>query len=466
VKSTVERLGPTRVRINVEVPFDELKPDFDRAYKKIAKQVKIPGFRPGKAPARILEARLGRGVVLDEVVNVAVPVKYVEAVTAEEDITPIGNPEFEVTEIADGEHLAFSAEVDVRPDLTLPELTSLSVVVDTNEVTDEQVTEQLDGLRARFGTLSGVERAADKDDFVLIDLSAAVDGVAIEDAQTSGFSYQVGQGDLIDGLDEAVTGLSAGESATFGTRLVAGEHEGRDVDVTVTVTAVKERSLPAADDEFAQLASEFDTLDELTEDLRSRLAVQQRAVQAAQARDRLLDAILGATEVPLPESVVAGEMEQIVHNAIHSLDHDEERFAEVLAAQGMTREKFNTEVRAEAERSVRVRLVLDALADAEGVTVSEQEFTDRIVYQARQYQMAPEEVARQLQEAGRLGVLHADVRRSKALIVAVRAATITDSSGAAVDLSDLLGPADTAPADRADGAVASDDSAPKVDAVT
>ncbi len=269
MKSTVERLSPTRVRINVEVPFDELKPDFDRAYKKIAEQVRVPGFRPGKVPARIIEARLGRGVVLEEVVNGAVPAKYSEAVSAADALTPLGRPDIEVTEIADGDKLAFTAEVDVRPEITLPALDSLAVSVDDVEVTDEDVTEGLDNLRARFGTLTGVDRPAATDDFVQIDLAAAVDGEPVEEATTSGYSYQVGQGGLIDGIDEAITGLSAGESATFPTTLVAGEYADQDADVTVTVTAVKERQLPDADDEFAQLASEFDTLDELTDDLRT-----------------------------------------------------------------------------------------------------------------------------------------------------------------------------------------------------
>lgn len=439
MKSTVERLSPTRVRINVEVPFDELKPDFDRAYKKIAEQVRVPGFRPGKVPARIIEARLGRGVVLEEVVNGAVPAKYSEAVSAAPEVTPLGRPDIEVTEIADGDKLAFTAEVDVRPDITLPDLDSLTVTVDDVAVTDDDVDEGLQNLRARFGTLTGVDRAAAKDDFVLIDLAAAVDGAPVEEATTSGFSYQVGQGGLIDGIDEAIEGLSAGGSATFTTRLVAGEHADAEADVTVTVTAVKERELPAADDEFAQLASEFDTLDELTADLRERLGRVRRMEQVAQARDKVLDALVDATEVPLPESIVAAEVDSRTHDAVHGLDHDEDRFAEFLAERGQTREEFDAEARTEAERSVRTRLVLDALADAEQVGVGDQELTERIIYQAQQYQMPPEEFVRRIQEAGQLGAIYADVRRSKALIAAVRAATVTDASGGAVDLSELLG---------------------------
>ncbi|TWF75866.1 trigger factor [Pseudonocardia hierapolitana] len=439
MKSTVERLSPTRVRINVEVPFDELKPDFDRAYKKIAQQVRVPGFRPGKVPARIIEARLGRGVVLEEVVNGAVPAKYSEAITTAEDITPIGRPDIEVTEIADNDKLSFKAEVDVRPQIDLPDLTSLSVSVDDVEVDDADVEEQLDNLRARFGTLTGVERPAAKDDFVLIDLSATVDGEPVEDATTTGFSYQVGQGGLIDGIDEAIEGLSAGEEATFTSRLVAGEFADKDAEVTVKVTAVKERQLPEADDEFAQLASEFDTLDELTADLRERLGRVRRMEQVAQARDKVLDALVEATEVPLPETVVQGEIDSALHDAVHPFDHDEAKFEEFLVSQGRTREQFDTETKEAAEKSVRTRLVLDTLADREQTTVSEQELTERIVFQAQQYQMQPEEFVRRIQEAGQLGAVYSDVRRSKALIAAVRAATVTDGSGSEVDLSEFLG---------------------------
>jgi trigger factor len=444
VKSTVERLSPTRVRINVEVPFDELKPDFDRAYRKIAQQVRIPGFRPGKAPARILEARLGRGVVLDEVVNAAIPVKYSEAVTTAEEVNPIGRPDIEVTEIADGDHLAFTAEVDVRPEITLPDIDGITVTVDDVEVDEAAVAEELDNLRARFGTLTGVERAAGDDDFVLLDLSATVDGEPVEEATTSGFSYQVGQGGLIDGLDEAVRGLSAGESKTFTSQLVAGEYAGKDAEITAAVTAVKERELPEADDEFAQLASEFDTLDELTDDLRTRLGQVKRMEQVTQARDKVLEAIVDATEVPLPESVVTAEVESRVHDAVHAFDHDDARFTEFLDAQGKSREEFDADVRTEAERNVKTRLVLDALAEQEQVSVNDQELTERIIFQAQQYQMPPEEFVRRIQEAGQLGAVYSDVRRSKALIAAVAAATVTDESGAPVDLSDLIGSADEA----------------------
>ena len=346
-------------------------------------------------------------------------------------MNPIGRPDIEVTEIADGDHLAFTAEVDVRPEITLPDLDGIAVTVDDVEVDEAAVTEELDNLRARFGTLTGVERPAGDDDFVLLDLSATVDGEPVEEATTTGFSYQVGQGGLIDGLDEAVRGLSAGESTTFTSQLVAGEYAGKDAEITATVTAVKERELPEADDEFAQLASEFDTLDELTDDLRTRLGQVKRMGRSRQARDKVLDALVDATEVPLPESVVTAEVESRLHDAVHAFDHDDDRFAQFLDAQGKSREEFDADVRTEAERNVKTRLVLDALAEQEQVSVNDQELTERILYQAQQYQMPPEEFVRRIQEAGQLGAIYSDVRRSKALIAAVAAATVTDESGGA-----------------------------------
>jgi len=438
VKSTVEQLSPTRVRINVEVPFDELKPNFDRAYRKLAQQVRIPGFRPGKAPARILESRLGRGVVLDEVVNEAIPAKYSEAITAEE-VRPLSRPEIEVTQIEDGVSLAFTAEVDVRPEFTLPETDSIAVTVDSVEVGEDDVTEQLDSLRARFGTLTGVERPAANDDFVVIDLSATVDGEPVEEAATSGLSYQIGSGGLVDGIDEALTGLSAGESTTFKTTLVAGEHADRETEVLAKVTAVKERELPAADDDFAQLASEFDTLDELKADLRERLGKAKRMQQASQARDKVLNELIDRTEVPLPASVVDSEIEVRMHDVVHAFDHDDARMAEWLSEQGKTREEFDASVREEAERSVKTQLVLDAVADAEEVGVSDMELTQQIVAQAQRYGVAPEEFLQRAQQSGQLGAVYADVRRGKALATVVRDVKVTDESGAEVDLSEFLG---------------------------
>ena len=453
MKSTVERLSPTRVRINVEVRFDELKPDFDRAYKKIAQQVRVPGFRPGKVPARIIEARLGRGVVLEEVVNGAVPAKYSEAITAAENVTPIGRPDIEVTEIADNDKLSFKAEVDVRPQIDLPDLASLAVSVDDVEVTDADVQEQLDNLRARFGTLTGVERPAAQDDFVQIDLSATVDGVAVEEAQTSGFSYQVGQGGLIDGIDEAITGLSAGETATFPTTLVAGEFADREAEVSVTVTAVKERELPEADDEFAQLASEFDTIAELKESLVEQVSRVKRIQQAEQIRDKALEVLLEDVEVPLPEAIVKAQVDDALHNAIHGLEHDEDKFNEQLTEQGTSREEFDADNQSNAEKAVKTQLLMDAVADKLDIQVGQEDLTERLVLMSRQYGIEPQQLLQVLQQNNQLPAMFADVRRGLTIAAVVHSATVTDTDGNAIDTAEFFGPAGGPGADAAEAPV-------------
>ncbi|MEO6881155.1 MAG: trigger factor [Mycobacteriaceae bacterium] len=438
MKSTVEQISPTRVRVLVDVPFDELKPDFDRAYKALAQQIRLPGFRPGKAPARLIEARVGRGAVLEQVVNEAIPAKYTEAVTSA-DLKVISQPDIEITKITDGEELSFTAEVDIRPEIIVPAFGELSVTVDPVVVDDAEVVEQLDSLRARFGTLTGVERPAAMGDFVSIDLSAAVAGEEVADASTTGMSYEIGSGQLIEGVDDALIGRSAGESGEFTTALVAGAHAGEDAVVTVVVNSVKERELPDADDEFAQLASEFDTLDELTADLRERVTRVKKVEQATQARDKVLDALLETTDIAVPEKVVQAEYDSRLHDAVHPFDHDEDKLAAALAAEGSSREEFDAEARADAERSVRTQLLLDAIAEAEGTQVGNEELTERIIFQAQRYGVAPEEFVRQAQEANQLPAIFADVRRGKALAGVVNMATITDTDGATVNLAELLG---------------------------
>nr|WP_068271747.1 trigger factor [Aldersonia kunmingensis] len=438
VKSTVEQLSPTRVRINVEVPFEELKGDFDRAYQALAQQIRIPGFRPGKAPAKLLEARVGRGAVLEQVVNDALPARYSEAVTTAE-VKVIGQPEIEITKLEDGEELTFTAEVDVRPEITLPDFAGISVSVDPIEINDEDVADQLLSLRQRFGTLTGVERAVQSGDFVSIDLSATVDGAEVPEAQTTGLSHEVGSGQLIEGLDEAIIGLSAGESADFTSNLVAGDHAGKESVITVTVGSVKERELPEADDEFAQLASEFDTIAELEADLRERVARVKRVEQAGAIRDKVLEALLEQVEVPLPEAVVKAEVDAVVHDAVHGLDHDEDKFNALLEEQGSSREEFDKDTNEAAERSVKTQLLLDSIAEAENTQVGQDELMERILFQAQRYGMSPDQFIQQIQQANQLGAVFADVRRGKALAAVVERATVTDTDGNAVDTSELFG---------------------------
>ncbi|GAA1005683.1 trigger factor [Nocardiopsis tropica] len=451
MKSTVEQLSPTRVRLSVEVPFDELEPDFERAYEALAQQVNIPGFRKGKAPAKLIEARVGRDAVLSQVINDALPGKYSQAVV-EADVKALGQPEIDIEKLEYGEALAFTAEVDVRPDVTLPAYSDIEVEVPSLEVTDADVEEQIEGLRARFGTLKGVDRPVQDGDFVTIDLSATVDGKDVEDAKTSGLSHEVGSGNLIDGLDEAIIGLKSGESKEFKTNLVAGEFAGQEADVTVTVDSVKERELPELDDEFAQLASEFDTVDELREDLRGRVEQNKRLSQAADIRDAVLEKLIEATEIPLPESVVKQQADANVHDVLHQVGHNEELLETALKAQGTSREEFEQQAQESAEKQVKVQLLLDAIADAQDVQVDQQELQEHILFQSQRYGMQPQEFIQQIQQAGQLPALFQEVRRGKGLADVVLEVKVVDADGNPVDTKALFDREDADEAPEADAA--------------
>lgn len=438
MKSTVEQLSPTRVRINVEVPFAELEPDFQRAYKELAKQVRLPGFRPGKAPAKLLEARIGREAMLDQIVNDALPSRYGQAV-AESDVQPLGRPNIEVTKKEYGQDLQFTAEVDIRPKISLPDLSALTVSVDPIEIGEDDVDAELQSLRTRFGTLTAVDRPVAVGDVVSIDLSATVDGEDIPNAAAEGLSHEVGSGRLIAGLDDAVVGLSADESRVFTAKLAAGEHAGQEAQVTVTVRSVKERELPEPDDEFAQLASEFDSIDELRASLSDQVRQAKRAQQAEQIRNATIDALLEQVDVPLPESYVQAQFDSVLHSALSGLNHDEARFNELLVEQGSSRAAFDAEARTASEKDVKRQLLLDALADELQVQVGQDDLTERLVTTSRQYGIEPQQLFGYLQERKQLPTMFADVRRELAIRAAVEAATVTDSDGNTIDTSEFFG---------------------------
>lgn len=438
MKSTVEQLSPTRVRINVEVPFAELEPDFQRAYKELAKQVRLPGFRPGKVPAKLLEARIGREAMLDQIVNDALPSRYGQAV-AESDVQPLGRPNIEVTKKEYGQDLQFTAEVDIRPKISPPDLSALTVSVDPIEIGEDDVDAELQSLRTRFGTLTAVDRPVAVGDVVSIDLSATVDGEDIPNAAAEGLSHEVGSGRLIAGLDDAVVGLSADESRVFTAKLAAGEHAGQEAQVTVTVRSVKERELPEPDDEFAQLASEFDSIDELRASLSDQVRQAKRAQQAEQIRNATIDALLEQVDVPLPESYVQAQFDSVLHSALSGLNHDEARFNELLVEQGSSRAAFDAEARTASEKDVKRQLLLDALADELQVQVGQDDLTERLVTTSRQYGIEPQQLFGYLQERNQLPTMFADVRRELAIRAAVEAATVTDSDGNTIDTSEFFG---------------------------
>jgi trigger factor len=436
VKSTVENLSPTRVRLTIEVPFVELEPSLRKAYREIGQQVNVPGFRRGKVPAAVIDQRIGRGAVLNEAVQDAIPEQFLAAVR-EHDVKTIGRPEVEITELADRDKLAFTAEVDVRPPISIPDLSTVEVVVDEVQLDESEVDEQLKGLRERFATLKTVERPAQNGDYVQIDLAATVDGEEVPGGSANNISHEVGSQQLLPGLDDVLVGMSAGEPTTFVTQLVGGELAGRDADVAVTVRTVKEKELPELDDEFAQLASEFDTLEELRNDLRERVGRVKRVEQLYAARDKALQQLAEAAEVPAPEGVVGEEVEHRKQAMIDQLERIGASLEEYLAAEEKTEEQVDQELAEAATEAVKIQLLLDALADAEDVQVSDDEFGHEIVHRAQRAGMAPQQYYDQLVRSGAAGAVFGDVRRGKALAAVLERIKITDSAGNRLNLDEL-----------------------------
>jgi trigger factor len=443
VKSSVEKLSDTRVKLTVNVPFEDLKTEIDQAYTALAQQVSIPGFRKGKAPRQLIDARFGRGPILEQVVNDMLPTRYQQAVE-ENEIVAIGQPSVDITKIEDNDFVEFTAEVDVRPEIEVPDFSGIEVTVPAIEVDDTAVDEEIDKLRARFGELKDTKRKLKTGDFAVIDLKATVDGEVVEEASTEGLSYEVGQGDLIDGLDTALRGMKTDEDNEFTTKIVSGEHADKEATVAVHVQQTKERKLPEFDDEFAQLASEFDTAEELREATKTQVAESKKAEQAAAIRDEVLKAALAKTEFALPESVVDEQVHQQLHQLLGQMAHDEAALEQVLQAQGLTREEFDAQSRQDSEEAVRTQLFLDTLAEQEAPEVSQQELTDHILFTAQSYGMDPNQFIGQLQQSGQIANLFADVRRGKALAAAICRVSVKDEAGNEIDPAQYFGEEDEA----------------------
>ncbi|MBF4995423.1 trigger factor [Arthrobacter gandavensis] len=430
MKSAVENLTPTRVKLNVEVPLEELKPSIDEAYKTIATQVQVPGFRKGKVPNKLIDQRVGRGYVLETAINDGLNGFY-QAAVQETGIRPLSRPEVEISEVpdptSDEGQLVFNVELDIRPEIELPDYAGIEVTVEPAEAGDADVEKALDELRGRFGTLKSVDRPAAENDFLTMDLVARVDGEEVDSA--ADLSYQVGAGTMLEGMDEAVTGLSTDESATFTTKLAGGEHAGADAEVTVTVKAVKERELPEANDDFAQLASEFDTIAELREDLTMRAAEAKVMEQGVEARDKVLEKLLEMIEVPVPESVIEEQLEQHFNSeSAHTAGEDHDT------------EEHRAEIRENTEQAFKNEIILDAVADKEEVGVNQNELIDYIVSMAGQYGMDPNQFAQLIDQGGQVPMMVGEVRRRKALAKVLELAKVTDTTGAEVDLSAFVRP--------------------------
>jgi trigger factor len=447
VKTDVEELSPTRVKLTIEVPFEELKPSVDRAYREVARQVRVPGFRPGRVPPRVIDQRIGRGAVLEQAVQDAVPELYGKALE-ENDVYALGQPAVEITKLDDGKELAFTAEVDVRPKFDIPDIDGMPVTVENADVDPDQVEEYIGALRERFASLKGTDRPVETGDFVSIDLSAEADGKPVEDAQASGISYEVGTGRMLDGLDEALVGMSVGESKTFPALLAGGELAGKLAQVTVKVDSVKVKELPELDDEFAQSASEFDTLGELRAGTRKQLASMRRAGQAGQARDRALDALLARVDIPLPEDLVESEIAARRRSLADRLERSGNTMDEYLEATNQSEDQLDEQFAEDARRSVKAGFILDKLATQEELGVDQDELAAYVTEQAYRMGVAPDRLAKELSDRGQLASVAADVLRGKALTLLAERATVTDEAGRPVDIK----AAEAAAEAEADGA--------------
>lgn len=448
MKTTVEKLSPTRAKLTISVTPEELKPSITHAYEHIAEQVSIPGFRKGKVPPAIIDQRVGKAAVLEHAVNEGLDGFYRSAVE-ENDVRPLGRPSADITEWPNEKDfsgdLLLTIEVDVRPEVTLPKLDDITITVDAAEVEDADIEQELDNLRSRFGTLVTVDRPAKKGDFAQIDLKAEIGGEEVDTA--ANISYEIGSGELIEGIDEALDTLTAGETTTFEAPLMGGDHEGENAQITVTLNAVKERELPEADDDFAQIASEFDTIAELRDSLRTQVERSKAFGQGTSARDQLVDALLELVEIPVPE--------QLVEDEVHRHLEQENRLEDDV---------HRAEVKESSEKTFRTQILLDEVSSAEDIKVSQDELTQYLIQGAAQYGMDPNEFVKILSENGQIPSMVGEVARNKALAIVLGKVKVVDSNGKPVDLSEFTAVAsgddeDAAEGDTAEAADAAEEAA-------
>ncbi|CAN5199930.1 trigger factor [soil metagenome] len=437
MKTVVETLSPTRAKLTVEVPFEELKASLDKAYKTIAGQINVPGFRRGKVPPAVIDRQVGRGAVLDQAINEVVPAKYFEAMQANE-LEPLAQPDIEVTRLDDNDTLEFTAEVDVKPTFELPDVSDIEATVDTVEVTDADIEEQLEATRVRFGTLSDVERAVADGDFVTIDLQATKDGEVLDGADVTGISYQVGKGGMLDGLDEALIGMEINDEKTFSSQLVGGDQVGEDVDVLVRVSGVQEQELPELDDDFAAEASEFETLAEMKDDIRERLTRGKRLEQAAAARDAVLEAVLAKVEIPLPETLVTDELNSRRSTMEQQLAYAGVTMASYLEDEGQTIEEFEAELERNVHDAVAAQFVLDQLAKEGDFDIDQAELTQLMMRRAQSSGQDPQEFVNHMIEHNHIPELVGELLRGKALAKLVESSVVKDGNGDVLDLANLL----------------------------
>ena len=436
--STVEKLGPARAKLTVEIPFADLKPHVDKAYRTIAGQVTIPGFRKGKVPPQVIDRRFGRGAVLQDAINEALPEAYGKAI-ADNALVPLGQPEIDVTKLDDGHLVEFTAEVDVRPDFEVPDFATLTAEVEPLAIDDSAVDERIEVMRQRFATRTDVERAAADGDVVTLDLEASSDGEPIEGGSASGITYTIGAGGMLEGLDEAITGLSAGDVAEFASELVGGPAQGVEADIKATVVKVQTETLPEVDDEFAQMVSEFDTVEEMRADLADAALRIARLEQLGSARESVVNDLVAKTDFELPEALLATEVEgrtkQITEQLARAGFSLEQYLEEADDETAKDADEFWAQVADNAKTSLKAQIILDKLSDENEVPIGQEDLMQMLFRRAQSSGSSPEQEMQHMMEHDHTSEWMGEVRRSKMLEQIVRGAAVTDTTGATVDVA-------------------------------
>ena len=417
MKTTVERIDDTTVKLSVTVEPERVREALDRAARRLAGEIKVPGFRPGKAPRRVIETRVGKDAVVQEAVREALPALYEEAVRAE-DVEVVGPPEFDLDTFEEGQESVFHATVEVRPEIALPDYSGLQVPHPEWEVTDEEVDGQLESMRDRFAELETVERGARIGDHVVITVVGARDGEKVEEASAEDVLYEVRDGEQTDSeLDRRLAGATAGQTVEFTDTLGPdyGELSGADIAFTVDVKEVKEKHLPELDDEFAVTASEFDTLEELREALRDQLGQQKLQLARAKLRGRVVEAVCDLVEVPLPKTMVDENVRFSLQRAFSEAQRHGLTFDQYLQAVGMDQASLLERMEEDARKTVKGQLVVDAIGKQIGVELTQEDLGEEIARNAMRLGAPPQEVAEFLSHPDHLPALVSDAYRRKAI---------------------------------------------------
>jgi trigger factor len=435
VTTSVEELDDNKVRLHVSISAVEFERAIDAAFRKLATEVKIPGFRPGKAPRKLLEARLGADVARDQALRDSLPTYYAQAVQSEA-LDTIAAPDIDITAGQDGGDVEFDAVVEVRPVVKLSDYESLRVEIPAPSISDEAVDSQVDALRERFADLEESARPLADGDYAQIDIKGYVHDEAVDALTATDYLYEVGSGLLVPKLDEELTGKRPGDILKFNDKLPErfGDRAGEEVAFQVLVKEAKRKVLPDVTDEWASEASEFDTVEELRDDIRRRLELVGRVQAQMAARDKVLDAVSDLVTIDLPDALVQQEMEQRLHDMAHRLEAQGVTIQQYLAATGTEEQELVQQMRGAAERGVRADLALRAVAAQEGIEASDEELHQEIERIAERLEEKPAKVRRDLDRRGILEAVRSDIARGKALRFLVDHADVVDEAGNPLDL--------------------------------